>query len=98
VITPDQPPVAQNDNYSASAGVPLVVPADQGVLANDSDPDGDSMTAAVVDGPDRGTLTFNSDGSFVYTASADFFGSDVFTYQVTAGAASATAQVQIIVN
>jgi hypothetical protein len=98
VITPDQPPVAQDDGYSASAGVPLTVSAADGVLANDNDPDGDPMTAAVTDPPDRGTLSFNPDGSFVYTPSAGFFGSDSFTYQVTAGGASDTGQVVIIVN
>ena len=56
VITPDQPPTAQNDNYGATAGVPLTVGAGQGVLANDSDPDGDSMTASLVSGPSSGTL------------------------------------------
>ena len=70
VITPDQPPTAQNDSYGATAGVPLTVAAGQGVLANDSDPDGDSMTASLVSGPSSGTLDFNSDGSFVYTPSA----------------------------
>jgi adhesin/invasin len=98
VITPDRPPTAQDDNYSATRGVPLTVGAGDGVLANDSDPDGDPMTAAVVDGPDRGTLTFNPDGSFVYTSSADFFGSDSFTYQVTAGGVTDTATVTIIVS
>ena len=98
VITPDRPPTAEDDNYSATRGVPLTVSAGDGVLANDSDPDGDSMTAAVVDGPDRGTLTFNPDGSFVYTPSADFFGSDSFTYQVTAGGVTDTATVTIIVT
>jgi hypothetical protein len=92
------PPVAEDDNYSANAGVPLTVPASEGVLANDSDPDGDPMTAAVVSGPTHGTLAFNSDGSFVYTPSAGFFGSDVFTYQVNAGGDSDTGRVEIIVN
>jgi adhesin/invasin len=98
VITPDQPPAAQNDSYGATAGVPLTVSAGQGVLANDSDPDGDSMTASVVSGPSSGTLTFNSDGSFVYTSSASFFGSVTFTYQVTAGGQTDTATVTIIVT
>jgi hypothetical protein len=98
VITPDQPPSAQNDNYGATAGVPLTVSADQGVLANDSDPDGDPMTASLVSGPSSGTLTFNSDGSFVYTPSASFFGSISFTYQVSAGGQTDTATVTIIVT
>lgn len=98
VIAPDQPPVAENDNYSAQGGVPLTVGAGDGVLANDRDPDGDPMTATLVSGPSRGTLALNSDGSFVYTASPDFFGQDTFTYQVTAGGLSDTGQVTIIVN
>jgi Bacterial Ig domain/Carboxypeptidase regulatory-like domain/Bacterial Ig-like domain (group 1) len=98
VITPDQPPTAQNDSYGATAGVPLTVAAGQGVLANDSDPDGDSMTASLVSGPSSGTLTFNSDGSFVYTPSASFFGSISFTYQVSAGGQTDTATVTIIVT
>jgi hypothetical protein len=99
VIAPDQPPTAVDDNYSATGGVPLTVSAAEGVLANDADPDGDPMAAAVVDGPDRGTLDqFNPDGSFVYTPSGDFFGSDSFTYQVTAGGRTDTGRVEIIVN
>ena len=98
VVMPDQPPVAQNDNYSVTRGVPLTVPAADGVLANDSDPDGDSMTASLVSGPANGTLSLNSDGSFVYTSSPDFFGSVTFTYQVSAGGATDTATVTIIVT
>jgi 5-hydroxyisourate hydrolase-like protein (transthyretin family) len=98
VITPDQPPVAVDDAYSATAGQPLTVAAGQGVLANDSDPDGDAMTAAVTAGPSRGSLSFNPDGSFVYTPSADFFGEDSFTYQVSAGGATDTGRAVIIVN
>jgi len=98
VITPDQPPTAQNDSYGATAGVPLTVSADQGVLANDSDPDGDPMTASLMSAPSSGTLTFNADGSFVYTSSSSFFGSVSFTYQVTAGGQTDTATVTIIVT
>jgi hypothetical protein len=98
VIAPDQPPVAEDDNYSANAGVTLTIGVDQGVLANDADADGDPMTATVLDPPDRGSFTLNPDGSFQYTPSAGFFGSDVFTYQVTAGGLSDTGRVEIIVN
>jgi hypothetical protein len=98
VVMPDQPPTAQNDNYAATAGVALTVNAADGVLANDSDPDGDSMTASLVSGPANGTLDFNSDGSFVYTSSPTFFGSVTFTYQVSAGGVTDTATVTIIVT
>jgi len=38
--------------------------ASEGVLANDSDADGDSLTAILVTTPPRGKLEFRSDGSF----------------------------------
>jgi hypothetical protein len=98
VITPDQPPVAVDDGYSANAGAPLVVGAGAGVLANDSDPDGDAMTAELVSGPTNGALVLNGDGSFQYTSTPDFFGSVSFTYRVNAGGASDTAIAVIIVN
>jgi hypothetical protein len=90
--------VAEPDSYSATGGVTLVVTAQEGVLANDSDPDGDTLTASLVSGPTNGTLTLRPDGSFDYTASGDFFGRATFTYQVTAGGESDTALVEIIVN
>ncbi|MDO0978195.1 cadherin-like domain-containing protein, partial [Mycolicibacterium frederiksbergense] len=69
------------------------------VLSNDSDVDGDTLTATLVDGPTNGTLTLNPDGSFTYTPDADFNGADSFTY--TAGddtATSSIATVSITVN
>ena len=81
----------------ATAGVLLTVSASDGVLANDSDPDGDPMTVSVLSGP-RGSLTLNPDGSFEYTASPDFFGGDSFTYQVSAGGQTDTGRVEIIVS
>ncbi|MCF6391773.1 cadherin-like domain-containing protein, partial [Mycobacterium sp. MBM] len=41
------------------------------VLTNDSDVDGNPLTATLVDGPANGTLTLNTDGSFTYTPDAD---------------------------
>ncbi len=55
-----------------------------GVLANDSDPDlGDRLTAHVVTGPAHGALTLKLDGTFTYTPTANFFGTDTFTYVAT---------------
>jgi VCBS repeat-containing protein len=69
------------------------------VLANDSDPEGDVLTAVLVTGPQHGTLTFNPDGSFTYTPNANFSGIDSFTYQSTDGTlASAPIVVQMTVT
>ena len=56
-----------------------------GVLGNDTDPDGDPLTAALVTGPSHGTLTLNGNGSFTYTPAGNFTGSDSFTYRASDG-------------
>ncbi|MCA1683559.1 MAG: tandem-95 repeat protein, partial [Actinobacteria bacterium] len=90
-------PVAANDSYSTPEDTPLTVNA-PGVLANDTDADGDPLTAAVATGPAHGTLTLNADGSFTYTPNANYNGPDSFTYTVTDGSGSATATVNIAVG
>jgi adhesin/invasin len=97
VITPDSPPTAANDAYAATAGATLREPA-PGVLGNDSDVDGDPLSAAVQSGPSHGSLTLNSNGSFDYTPDPLYFGQDLFTYQVTANGRTASATVTIVVS
>jgi VCBS repeat-containing protein len=80
-------------------GNALTVNAAGGVLANDTDADGDTLTAALVDNVTNGTLTLNADGSFTYTPQADFTGTDSFTYTATDGTdPTAATQVTITVN
>ncbi len=81
----NRPPVAVNDSYSLFEDFPLSVFAGNGVLVNDSDPDGDPLTAATVTLPANGTLAFQPDGSFVYTPNPGFNGEDSFTYQASDG-------------
>ena len=91
------PPVAVNDSYSTDQGTPLTVAA-PGVLSNDTDPQGKALTAQLVSGPDKGTLTLNTDGSFTYTPVANYVGSDSFTYQANDGSqTSGTANVTITI-
>ncbi len=73
-------PVAVNDSYATDEDVELVVPAN-GVLGNDTDADGASLTTVLVSGPSHGTVSLNADGSFSYKPAADFSGGDSFTYQ-----------------
>jgi len=73
-------PIAVDDAYTTAEETPLTVPA-PGVLSNDTDADtGAVLEAALVAGPDHGTLTLNADGSFTYTPDADFVGTDTFRY------------------
>jgi VCBS repeat-containing protein len=59
------------------------------VLANDSDPDHATLTAAVLTNPQHGTLTLNANGSFVYTHNGDGATSDSFTYRAVDGLGAA---------
>ncbi|MER6202906.1 FG-GAP-like repeat-containing protein [Streptomyces sp. NPDC001586] len=78
-------PTAANESYHhVGADTPLVVGA-PGVLGNDTDPDGNTLTAALVTGPTHGTLTLNPDGSFGYQPGSGYVGSDSFTYKATDG-------------
>ena len=77
-------PTAAADAYSTAEDTTLTVAA-PGVLANDSDPDGDPLSAVLVSGPSHGTLTLNPDGSFTYTPAANYNGTDSFTYQASDG-------------
>ncbi|HUL00881.1 MAG TPA: cadherin-like domain-containing protein, partial [Nitrospirota bacterium] len=91
-------PVAVNDSYSANQGTPLTVVA-PGVLSNDTDPQGKALTAQLVSGPDNGTLTLNTDGSFTYTPVTNYVGNDSFTYQANDGTANSNiATVSITVT
>ncbi|MEE8452908.1 MAG: peptidylprolyl isomerase, partial [Thermoguttaceae bacterium] len=58
-------PTAVDDDYTVAEGETLTVPAD-GVLTNDNDPDGNPISAVLVDQPDHGTLALDGNGSFVY--------------------------------
>jgi VCBS repeat-containing protein len=77
-------PAAAPDAYSTAEDTPLTVAA-PGVLANDSDLDGDALNAALVSGPAHGSLTLNADGGFTYTPAADYNGNDSFTYRASDG-------------
>src|SRR5206468_245490 len=93
----NDPPVAGDDSYATDEDVALTIAA-PGVLANDSDLDGDALTATVVTGPSHGLLTLNSDGSFTYIPAANYNGPDSFTYRASDGSASATATASITVR
>jgi VCBS repeat-containing protein len=79
------PPVATDDAYSTQAGVVLSEAA-PGVLANDTDPDGDPLTAQDGTQPAHGSVSLEADGSFTYAPSAGFAGTDTFTYRAGDGA------------
>jgi hypothetical protein len=77
-------PVATDENYSTPEDTPLEVAA-PGFLKNDTDPNGDSLTALLDSTTKNGKLTFHADGSFTYLPNHLFNGTDAFTYRASDG-------------
>ncbi|NTW55850.1 MAG: tandem-95 repeat protein, partial [Chlorobiaceae bacterium] len=84
-VTPvNDAPDAVNDTYTTAEDTVLTVPA-PGVLTNDTDIDGDTLTVTGHTNPTHGTLVQNPDGSFTYTPTANYNGTDSFTYTISDG-------------
>jgi large repetitive protein len=94
-------PTANADGYSVDEDQALNVNSGSGVLANDTDPNGDPLNAAVETNPSHAkSFSFNEgNGSFDYRPEDDFNGTDSFTYHATDGSANSnTVTVTITVN
>nr|MBA3268819.1 cadherin-like domain-containing protein [Acidimicrobiia bacterium] len=86
---------AADDEYTTIEGRPLTV-SYPGVLANDTDADGDPLTVTSASDPAGGSVSIEPDGSFTYTPDAGTSGTDTFTYTVSDGTgATGTAAVTI---
>ena len=101
VTSVNDAPVAANDSYTTLEGVPLTTTLAAGLLANDNDLDGDTLTVTTtpIVNVSNGTLVLNADGSFTYTPTSGFSGLDTFTYQITdgnGGSAQATVTLTIV--
>ena len=93
-------PIARADTVTALQAVLLDVPA-PGVLANDTDAEGDALTVQLVTDAANGSLDLRPDGSFTYTADARFAGEDRFAYRATGGALTSDpveVVIQVAVN
>ena len=78
-VTAAGAPTGTADSYTTPVDTALTTAA-PGVLANDTAPAGQTLTAAVATPPTNGTLALNADGSFTYTPKPKFEGTDSFTY------------------
>jgi outer membrane protein OmpA-like peptidoglycan-associated protein len=87
-------PVAVDDAATVRNDATVTV----AVLANDSDPDGDTLTIAAVGSPANGTATI-AGTAITYAPRAGFTGTDTFTYTVRdPSGLTATARVTIVVT
>lgn len=99
-VTNTSTPTAEDDEYTVLHDQFLIVESADGLLDNDSDADGDTLSAVLVTGPSHGTVwDFGPDGGFSYSPDEQFVGSDSFTYQAFDGAATgSTTTVTITVT
>lgn len=93
ILPVNDPPVVQGETYNMPEGAIL-----NGNLAlNDSDVDGDNLVYTVLTGTSTGVLNVSTNGVFSYSPPNNYSGVQTFTYQVSDGATTATAIVQITV-
>lgn len=84
-------PVATDDRLTVPEDETLTL-ATADLLANDSDPDGDTLTVVAIQGA---TLTGTT---ISFTPEPDFHGDVILTYEITDGEATASANVTITVT
>ncbi|MEH2468876.1 fructose-specific component phosphotransferase system IIB-like protein [Nitrobacteraceae bacterium AZCC 2161] len=97
---PNQPPVAVNDSGFSTAQNTVLTIAASALLANDSDPNGDTLTITGVSGAVNGTVSFNAQANTVsFTPTAGYAGSASFNYSISDGrSGTANAAVSLTVN
>ena len=90
------PPEAEDDEFGIRPGRSTILP----VLDNDSDLDGDVLTAAPVKQPEWGVVTVARGGRALQIngVSASQAGSTTFTYAASDGQASAEAHVRVTIH
>ena len=101
---PDDPntdvdaPIAVNDSFTVVEDGELSLAGADGVLANDTDPNNETLTATVETTVSNGSLFLGTDGSVDYVPNADFSGTDSFTYTLSNGTSTDTATATIVVT
>ena len=92
------PPSATDDTGATLEDTILNVSA-PGVLANDSEPNGFTISVASYTQPAHGSVTVNTTGAYTYQPITNYNGSDSFTYTLTNGnARAATATVNLTIT
>ncbi len=93
VLSVNDVPVAISDDFTTTENT--IVSGD--VLLNDTGL-GDGVNVSIKTTVSNGTMNMLSNGTFTYTPTAQFFGTDQFTYEITDGngdVASATVRIQV---
>ena len=94
----DLPPVPMDDTVNAVENTPLTIAA-ASLLANDADPDGDTLSITTVKGAIGGQASFDPNtNTITFIPANNFFGNASFVYTVADGKGGATdAEVNVSV-
>src|SRR5207244_2287694 len=80
VTSVNDAPVATGGSYTTNEDTPTTQPA-----ATDIDTPLASLTYSVVSAPKRGSLAFNSNGTFTYSPALNYNGPDSFSFRANDG-------------
>lgn len=111
-VVPGEPPTAVDDTYSFNEDTTLITTdvngtsspgftIDDGVAANDTDPDVGPLSVVMLQGPQHavpGTFQFNSDGTFTYQPLPNFNGIDTIVYKVNDGVLNSNNTGTVTIN
>jgi hypothetical protein len=75
-------PLPVNDNYNLKIGDSIVVSTSDGLLSNDINIENDYLYVELINGPEQGLISLNSDGSFIYKHNGSYSLLDSITYSV----------------
>jgi large repetitive protein len=88
-------PIAVDDNATTTQNVATTIT----VLANDTDPESNTLSAISASTPAHGTRTINPNNTITYTPATNYTGTDSFTYTISDGnGGTATATVNLTIN
>ncbi|MEZ6118762.1 MAG: LamG-like jellyroll fold domain-containing protein [Pirellulaceae bacterium] len=91
VYSTNEAPVVQNLNLLLSAGE--TIQGNAALVASDAD--GDTLTFLIVTEPVNGTVNWQQNGEFTYTAHADFFGREEIQFRVFDGTESTLGTIRL---
>ena len=97
VQAPNAPPVAVSDDATIEQNTAVRLD----LLANDSDPDGDSLVIVDIAVPANGSVAVHGDQTVTYTPHPDFLGTDEFAYTVSdkkVGTSSNIVTIEVVAS
>ena len=94
IISVNDPPIAFPDSGTTDEDEIIIIP----VLANDIDPEGDSLFISSISGGNHGIININPDNTVTFKPDSNYFGSDIFTYVVNdSNGGTDTSEVSITI-